>query len=340
MRINLKYILTLILLLMSLRFIVTAQLIPNLGGQRTGISSLQFLKIGVGGRGAALGESMVALVDDASALYWNPAGLVLSEKDGVMIAHADWLIELNHDFIGATYHLSTADIIGLSFISLTTDDMPITTEIQPYGTGMYFKYSDFAAGFTYARKMTSQFSFGTTLRYVQENLDVLKIKTLLFDLGTYYDMGLGSTRIGVVITNFGSDVTPEGEVKLFDGSSVNSFQSFSPPTIFKIGLAFEPYHSESHRLTTSIQLNHPNDNAENLRLGVEYAWNDWIKLRTGIKRTIGEPFFGRDQKSADDYSFGFGITAPLNITTISFDYAYTNFNELVAVHRISLILTY
>ncbi|MBS4028301.1 MAG: hypothetical protein KGZ58_06650, partial [Ignavibacteriales bacterium] len=54
---------------------VYAQLIPNLGGQRAGISSFQFLKIGVGARGSAMGESFIAVVNDASALYWNPAGI-------------------------------------------------------------------------------------------------------------------------------------------------------------------------------------------------------------------------------------------------------------------------
>ena len=54
---------------------VKAQLITNLGGQRAGISTAQFLKIGVGSRATAMGESFVAIANDASALYWNPAGL-------------------------------------------------------------------------------------------------------------------------------------------------------------------------------------------------------------------------------------------------------------------------
>lgn len=317
-----------------------SQLLPNLGGQRVGISSLQFLKIGVGGRGAALGESMVAVSDDISSLYWNPAGAVLDENNGIMIAHSEWLVDMKHDCFAVTFHLSSADLIGLSIISLRTDDMPVTSELQPLGTGTYFRYSDVAVGATYARKMTSQFSFGATARYVQENLADLKIRTVLFDLGTFYETGLGSTRLGVAVSNFGSDVVPRGEVMLLDGSTVSSFQSFSPPTVFKFGIAFEPYKTDEQRITTSIQLNHPNDNAEDVRFGLEYAWSGWLRLRAGLRRQVGGAWFATNQNVSDDYSFGLGIVAPLPYTTVSFDYAYSNFNTLGGVHRISCLLTY
>ncbi|MGB2868250.1 MAG: PorV/PorQ family protein [Bacteroidota bacterium] len=320
--------------------VAQAQIVPNLGGQRVGISSLQFLKIGIGGRGAALGESMAAIANDASALYWNPAGLVLTNDNAVIVSHAEWLVELKHDFAGVMYHLTSADAIGVSVISLVTDDMPVTTETQPLGTGTFFRYSDLALGLTYSRKMTSQFSFGTTIRYVQENLASVKITGVLFDLGTFYSLGIGSSRIGVVVSNFGSDVAPKGTVELLDHSTVNTFQSFSPPTVFKIGFAFEPLEDEAQKITTSIQLNHPNDNAENVRLGCEYVWENWMFLRVGLKRTIGEPLFGAAQKSADDYSFGAGVFVPVGLTDVKFDYAFTHFNELSAVHRISVEFTY
>lgn len=335
-----KFFRTYLILAVLGSHLALSQLLPNLGGQRVGISSLQFLKIGVGGRGAGLGESVVAVVDDISALYWNPAGAVLDEHNSIMVAHGEWLVDMKHDFLAATYHLSSADLVGFSVISLRTDDMPITTELQPFGTGEYFHYSDLALGVTYARKMTSQFSFGTTVRYVQENLAALKIQTVLFDLGTYYATGLGTSRIGVAVSNFGSDVAPTGQVTLLDGSIVSSFQSFSPPTVFKFGIAFEPYKTDDQRITASVQLNHPNDNAEDVRFGVEYAWSDWLRLRSGLRRQVGGSWFTTNQNVSDDYSFGIGVVAPLPFTTVSFDYAYTNFNVLGGVHRVSCSLTY
>jgi hypothetical protein len=115
------------------RFLSAAygQLVPNLGGQRSGISSYQFLKIGGDARGAAMSEAVIAVTNDASAIFWNPAGLANSVNDQVIVSHAEWLVDVQHEFAAASYHLDPGNIIGFSFISLHTDPMKVTTEYQP-----------------------------------------------------------------------------------------------------------------------------------------------------------------------------------------------------------------
>ncbi len=316
-----------------------AQLIPNLGGQRAGISALPFLKIGVGARGVALGEAFTAMANDASALYWNPAGLTQFTENQVLFAHTEYVVDIKHEFFGAAYHPSGGEAVGVAITSLHMQEMERTTETQPFGTGEHFRFGDVAVGLSYARRMTDQFSFGITLRYVEETLDVLKIRTVMADLGTYYWTGLGSSRFAIVIANFGADVTPSGEAPQYVGPPVTTFQSFSPPTLFKIGFAMEPLQTEGERVTTSFELNHPNDNAENMHLGVEYQWQKWLFLRAGVKRTIGEPFLERDNSSSNDFTLGLGVAAPVASTLVNVDYAYANFNLLGSVHRISVALS-
>ncbi len=317
-----------------------AQLFPNLGGQRAGISVFQFLKIGVGARGSGMGESFVAVANDVSALYWNPAGLVQGPTDEVMASHTEYVADIRHDFFGVSYHLTGSDAIGVAFSSLHMKEMEITTETQPFGTGRYFSFGDVAFGLTYSRKMTEQFSFGATVRYVEETLDVLKMRSVMVDLGTCYWTGLGSTRFAVVISNFGADVAPKGTVTEYSGQTTSTFQSFSLPTVFRLGLAFEPIEGDEHRLTTSVQLNHPNDNSEHLRFGAEYAWRDLLFLRTGLKRTIGQKLIGEDATSEESFAAGAGIKVPVLSTVVTADYAFVQFNRLGAVHRISVVFSY
>jgi hypothetical protein len=317
-----------------------SQLLPNLGGQRVGISAYQFLKINVGARGAALGESFIALANDASSLYWNPAGMTQFSQTEFMAAHTIYVLDIKHEFFGGVYHLSANDAVGLSAIALTTPDMQVTTETQPFGTGKYFSYGDYAFGLSYGRRMTDQFSFGTTVRYIDEVLGDVKMDGITVDLGTYYWTGIGSTRFAVVITNFGTDVAPSGTAKQSNGNEVTSFQSFAPPTEFKIGFAWDPYVAEQQKTSVSLALVHPNDNVENFNLGVEYKWQEWLSLRGSIRRAIGEQLLGADQTGSGDFTIGMGLGAPVNGSWLNFDYAFTDYNLLGSIHRLSVLLSW
>lgn len=320
-----------LLILISILVFATennAQLFPTLGGQRAGISGLQFLKIGVGGRATAMGDAFVAIADDASALFWNPAGLVFSKQDEVMFSHNKWVADISQEFLGAFYRFSSNDVFGISLTSLHMEDMKVTNEVNPFGTGQYFSYGDIALTLTYSRKMTEQFSFGGSIRYVEETLDLLKMRGILIDIGTMYWTGLGTTRFAVTITNFGNELAPDGEVKLWGDRTVNEWQSFSPPTMFRIGFAFEPWQTESNRVTASVQLNHPNDNSENVSIGAEYSYNEILNLRGGYK------------VNSDEQSFtaGAGVKLPLGIANVAVDYAFAEFSRLGSTHRFSIIL--
>lgn len=305
-----------------------AQLFPVLGGQRVGISTAQFLKIGVGGRASALGDAFVAVANDASALYWNPAGLTQFDQNQVFFSHNNWVADIDHDFLGLIYHLDATNAFGVAVTSLRMQDMPVTTEFAPFGTGEYFGFSDIAVAITYSRKMTDQFSFGGTVRYIEETLDKLKMRGVMIDLGTYYWTGLGTTRFAVVVSNFGNQLAPDGKVILVGKREKSDWQSFSPPTIFRIGFAFEPYQTDDNKITASLQLNHPNDNSENLVTGIEYNWRNIVYLRGGYKFNVDE----------QDYSFGAGFNVPISIADFTLDYAFSNFERLGSSHRFSLVL--
>lgn len=308
---------------------LNAQLIPNLGGQRTGTASFQFLKIGTNARGTGMGETVVAVSDDISALNYNPAGIVLFNENGVTFTHTQWFVDTRIENAAGVYHFGS-NALGLSVTSLRTEDMKVTTEYQHEGTGDYFRFSDLAIGLTFARKMTDQFSFGATVRYVEEALGVLKMRTVVGDLATYYKTGLGTSRFAVMITNFGGQVSPKGTVQKVGGGELSDFQSFPPPTVFRVGFAFEPWMNEKNRLTTSIQLNSPNDNKENFSIGAEYAYKDFFVVRSGYKFNV----------DAESYSGGIGLKFPITFAKGSLDYSIANFKELGFAHRITLSLLF
>ena len=53
--------------------------------------SNEFLNIGAGARGLAMGSAQVASVNDGTAGYWNPAGLVgVTNDPQVNLMHAEY----------------------------------------------------------------------------------------------------------------------------------------------------------------------------------------------------------------------------------------------------------
>ncbi len=313
---------------------VHAQILPNLGGQRVGTSAAQFLKIGVGSRSAALGQAYVALANDAEALYWNPAGISQFDKNEVIFANTRWFVDTQLEFAGIVYHLSQANSIGFSVTYLHTEEMKETTVLQPFGTGRYFNYSDALLSLTFARNMTERFSFGLSVKYMNETLAELTMQSFLFDLGTYYKTGWKSVRFGVAVSNFGRDMAPSGSFRYENLENeiveVNSFQEFSPPTVFRIGVASELFENDQHKFTSAVQLNHPNDNDENVNLGLEYWWKDVFSLRGGYVS-------GREE---ENFSLGFGVHLPLSVVDFRFDYAFSNFGRLGYVNRFTAHLQF
>jgi long-subunit fatty acid transport protein len=303
---------------------------PNLGEERVGTSSVTFLKIGVGARAEAMGGSFVAMADDGTCLFYNPAGMELLEQNQVVFTHTEWAVDIKHEFFGYVQRLGDFSV-GFSFIALHTEDMPVTDEYHPYGTGEYFSYADFAGGLSFSYRFTRHFTFGLTAKYVQENLDDLRTKGLLLDLGTSYYTGLAGTRFAVVLRNFGPQLGPGGSYSLrtITGEEIDkSYQKFSPPTLFTIGFAFEPWQSAEHRLTTSSQLNHPTDNAESFALGLEYAYNEFLMLRSGYKLNVEE----------ENFSLGAGVKLKLWDRILAVDYSYTGFSYLGNSNRFTAVI--
>jgi len=307
-----------------------AELFPNLGGQRVGTSSGQFLKIGIGARSLGMGESFVAVANDPEALYWNPAGIAQFDEHAFYFSHIQWFANINIEYVGMVYHLNRTNSLGLFFSSLATNDITETTELQPFGTGRTFIYSDMVGGMTYARNMTDRFSFGVTLKYFQETLAELTMSSVLFDLGTYYKTGWKTTRFAVSVTNFGPEISPTGSFtyKNLDNEivKVKKFQGFTPPIMFRIGIASELVTKPGHILTSSIQLNHPNDNTENLNLGLEYWYRNLIALRAGY-------ITGREER---DLSAGVGLNLPVGKNKYRMDYSISNFGLLGYVSQIAI----
>ena len=109
--------------------------------------SNEFLNIGAGARGLAMGSAQVASVNDGTSGYWNPAGLVnVKEQPQLNIMHAEYFAGIGkYDFASLSLPLKDKKrVLGLSLLRFAVDDIPNTIFlVEPDGTINFSNISKF-----------------------------------------------------------------------------------------------------------------------------------------------------------------------------------------------------
>jgi hypothetical protein len=122
--------------------------------------SNEFLSIGIGARALGMSNSVVASVDDATASYWNPAGMLGIRTDAqIGLMHAEYFAGIaKFDYGGFAKRIDSNAVFGVSIIRFGVDDIPNTIDlIDPSGNIDYdristFSSADYAFIFSYARR--------------------------------------------------------------------------------------------------------------------------------------------------------------------------------------------
>lgn len=319
------------------------------GFSKVGTAVAQFLKIGVGARAAGMGETFAAVANDVSTIYWNPAGITNLNSISVGISHSQWFAEIYHNYAGIAIPLSENDVIGISAVSLSTDEQEVTTVEQPEGTGVFYDVSDIAIGLSYARALTDRFSVGMTVKYIQQVAYNESAHTVALDIGTYLKTGFHNLVIAMCVSNFGGNMQLEGR-DLITLADINKgisgeynpdarlkTEAYPLPLNFRVGIAMDVVGgsdpiipSVDHRFTMAVDGNHPNDNNERVNMGGEYSWNDTFFARLGYKINY----------DVEKWTFGAGVKLNVGSQTVGFDYALVDYNDLGKVSRFSVELRF
>ncbi len=317
-------------------FIITSFLYPQ--NPNLGTAGAQFLQIPIGARNSALGSAVVGLTDDASAMFYNPAGIANIEGTSIHLSYFNWLKYFNVNALALAKNFDGIGVIGLNLISFTMDKMEITTELEPNGTGRFFDAQDIAIGVTYARNLTDKFRFGISAKYIYQRIWNETSNGVAFDIGTQYGLDFQNLTIAMSMTNFGPDLNLSGpDLNVVHDRNQNfplnrltpavlATEDYSLPLHFQVGVALDIYNSDFFKSKAAIDVSHPNDNRERIHIGSEFVFFDRLALRTGYK-------FNYDDEGL---TLGGGINTLISDYKIMFDYAYSFFKILPDVHRISV----
>ncbi|MGB7062107.1 MAG: PorV/PorQ family protein [Candidatus Zixiibacteriota bacterium] len=308
------------------RILITAAFVGVLSGWGTseslagegdaGTRSAQFLKLGLGGRAVAMGGAFVGLADDASAIYWNPAGLASVSGTELSFMHLAWLQDIAYEYLAMAQPVKKRGVVGFSISYLHMDKLQGRDQ---YGEPTSdFSASDMAITLGFGREITSGLLVGGSIKGIDERIEDRNAYGLAFDLGCLYQTPVQNLFLGGVVQNWGGDIAFVEE-------------SFGLPTVFKLGASYRRSLA-GNPANLGVDVSFPADDKTCLHSGIEYVYKNTMAGRIGYKD-------GSGSRDAPGLSFGLGLLTTKN-QIYKIDYAFVPQGVLGNSHTFSFSISF
>jgi|LauGreDrversion4_2_1035121.scaffolds.fasta_scaffold00130_4 hypothetical protein len=320
--------------------------------------SNEFLNIGAGARGLAMGGAQVASVSDATAGYWNPAGLTgVKEYPVVSLMHAEYFAGIGkYDYASLAVPigdpLTSKKVLALSLLRFAVDDIPNTLFlVEPDGSVNYnnirsFSSADYAMLISYGQilfeREQNKLSLGVNAKVIHRSVgSFAKAWGIGSDASLQYQSK--SLKLGLVIRDITTTFNAwkfnfterEKEVLYLTNNEIpiKSTEITAPRVI--LGAAYTKQLSEKINVQAEVNLDLTFDGKRNVlissmplnvdpRVGMEVGYRDLIFGRLGIYN------FQKGLKDGDStntkYVWIYQPSAGVGfkIKNIQVDYAFTN----------------
>ncbi|MBI5573154.1 MAG: PorV/PorQ family protein, partial [Elusimicrobia bacterium] len=282
-----------------------------------GTTAASFLKIAVGAKNIAMGETG-ATSDDANAVYWNPAGLNEVYLKQVSLMHAIWFQDISYEHLGYAHPTKIGTFgLGLNYLSMKAiegydeNDNPLNETYKP---------SDMAVTISYARKV-KDIPAGVNIKYISSKLEDESATAFAADIGGIYDklkIKNEKLKIGLAVQNIGT------KMKFID-------EGGPLPLNIKLGCSYNILRRKNPAIILALDINKTIDSDIRANFGSEYS----RKFGKNIicSGMVGYKTNTEGYEAINGLSAGFGFS----FKEYSLDYAFVSFGELGDTHRISLL---
>lgn len=326
--------------------------------------SNEFLAIGVGARALGMANAYTSAVNDVTAGYWNPAGLLGIQSDfQVGAMHSEYFAGIaKYDYVGMAKPLDSVSTLGVSFIRFGIDDIPNTIElIDPAGNIDYnritsFSVADYSFMVSYARKLgVPGLRVGGNMKIIHRNVgEFAKAWGFGLDLGAQYT--LNNWRFSAVARDLTSTFNAwsytlnDRTIEVFQqtGNDIpeNALEITLPRVL--LGVAHEFKFGQKIGLITELDLDATFDGKRNVLIsadpvsidphfGLELGYGGFIFVRAGVGNIQRITEVEGNEVITLQPNIGLG----LKIKGITIDYALTDIgDQSVALYSNVFSLTF
>ncbi|MCK4559206.1 MAG: type IX secretion system outer membrane channel protein PorV [Calditrichia bacterium] len=335
-----------------------------------GESAVPFLLIAPDARPGGMGETGVAMAENATAIWWNPAGLAFQYEDSetdkkgeASLMHVKWLPQFNfsdlwYDYLAARYYIDGIGMLGASITFLNLGTNHATDENgNDLGT---FDSKEYALTVSYATKIKENLGIGVNLKFIKSDLTDKNLQvgsenrdgrssSFAIDLGVKwipaYEFLGNRLSLGANLANFGPKMT-----------YIDENQADPLPTNLRFGIAYKLLDDEFNQINlvydaNKLLVNRDGNSSDNVfkavfysawtqdirkithSVGMEYWYGNLIALRAG--------YFYEDNKYGGRQFMTFG--AGLKYYVFGIDFGYISASEdhpLSDTMRFSLLVQF
>ena len=290
-----------------------------------GTTSAEFLLLGAGARGVALGGAFSAIATDVSSLYYNPGGAALMSRPGVMVSTYNYVADTRYSWGGVALPFNGGtSTFGAQIGTFGFSDQPVYTAAQPDGTGARYSVNETFVGLTLAQNFSDRFAAGVTGKIISDNLGDAHGNAFAVDFGTNFHASLNNhpLKFSFVLANLGTNLKYSGTalnadvpreplpgedpVPGIDQPAEFRTKDFPLPTTFRVGLAYDLLSAETSRLTILGDFNQATSNKAGFAFGSEFSAN-----------RLGGSAFGFSLRGSYSYAPANNVDLAVNQTALS-----------------------
>jgi hypothetical protein len=258
---------------------------------------LAVLKIGVGARAAAMGEAFVASSNDASGIYWNPAGPAYVTQRQVHFTYNHWIQGIQNHVASILLPYSCGTFgLGIMLNNVSDIEHRVIASEEPIG---YFSSHDFSITFGYARMIIEKLALGLNVKYLNEKIYIETASGFAVDIGVKYQSPIYGLYCAAAVQNLGITA------KLAD-------EKINLPKTVRVGVAYYmPIQINQGSWILAADFSKIFQDQSHFNFGTELSPVPHLTIRAGYQT-------GYEERSI---SAGFGI----QVNRFTIDYAYVPF---------------
>jgi len=302
----------------SLVIVLVSLAIPALSiAQGAGTTGCQFLKVGPTARGMGLAGAYSAVCEDASSVYWNPAGLASLDMREVSATYLKYWQGIYYGFVASAIPLKDTGVFGVGITYLGVDGIE-GREFDTLEEDRKFGAYDASLRFSFAREnafpeLLDNLNVGISIQFIQQKLDDEQAFSGAIDFGLRYPLSDAfNLSFGLYNIGIGPEFIEERDPMPMD---------------IRGGIGYKPF---GNLLTISADGDvYILDRRYYGSLGAELKPIKYLALRAGYR-------FGYASDKYDSNIVGLGCGGSIYFAAVSLDYAYVPFAFLGETHRITL----